>query len=167
MSSKECLSKFSNNLFWDVDTSQLAMNTHSAFIIQRVLEYGQMIDNTGEIDYGQLYAQVKHEICEQKAPYWFNNDEVARIQQLNQDYMLKKDMTEMVEACFRKPKADESVAEMSTSQMLKIIRSKYTSLVIDHSARVHLGYAMRDLGYDCKEHHHARHYYVVPLSKTA
>ena len=73
----------------------------------------------------------------------------------------------MVEACFRKPKADESVAEMSTSQMLKIIRSKYTSLVIDHSARVHLGYAMRDLGYDCKEHHHARHYYAVPLSKTA
>lgn len=102
-----------------------------------------------------------------KSPYWFNNDEVARIQQLNQDYMLKKDMTEMVEACFRKPKADESVAEMSTSQMLKIIRSKYTSLVIDHSARVHLGYAMRDLGYDCKEHHHARHYYAVPLSKTA
>ena len=44
MSSKECLSKFSNNLFWDVDTSLLAMNTHSAFIIQRVLEYGQMND---------------------------------------------------------------------------------------------------------------------------
>ena len=128
---------------------------------------GQYIDNTGDINYDQLYAQVLHELREQKAPYWFNNDEVARIQQLNQDYMLKKDMTEMVEACFRKPKADESVAEMSTSQMLKIIRSKYTSLVIDHSARVHLGYAMRDLGYDCKEHHHARHYYAVPLLKTA
>ena len=128
---------------------------------------GQYIDNTGDINYDQLYAQVLHELREQKSPYWFNNDEVARIQQLNQDYMLKKDMTEMVEACFRKPKADESVAEMSTSQMLKIIRSKYTSLVIDHSARVHLGYAMRDLGYDCKEHHHARHYYAVPLSKTA
>ncbi len=44
MSSKECLTQFSRNLFWDVDTSQLTMNTHSAYIIQRVLEYGQMND---------------------------------------------------------------------------------------------------------------------------
>ena len=53
---------------------------------------GQMIDNTGDIDYGQLYAQVTYELLEQKAPYWFNNDEVARIQQLNQDFMEKKDL---------------------------------------------------------------------------
>ena len=29
---------------------------------------GQMIDNTGDIDYGQLYAQVTYELLEQKAP---------------------------------------------------------------------------------------------------
>ena len=56
---------------------------------------GQMIDNTGEIDYGQLYAQVVYELQELKAPYWFNNDEVARIQQLNQDFMDQKDLGEM------------------------------------------------------------------------
>ena len=128
---------------------------------------GQYIDNTGDINYDQLYAQVLHELREEKAPYWFNNEEVARIQQLNQEYMLKQDMAEMVEACFRKPKDDESVAEMSTSQMLKIIQSKYTSLIINHSARIHLGYAMKDLGYDGKERHNARHYFAVPLSKTA
>lgn len=44
MSSKECLSMFSRNLFWDVDTSQMMMDTHSSYIIQRVLEYGQMKD---------------------------------------------------------------------------------------------------------------------------
>jgi hypothetical protein len=44
MSSKECLNQFSRNLFWDVDMSQLTMNAHSAYIIQRVLEYGQMND---------------------------------------------------------------------------------------------------------------------------
>ena len=98
---------------------------------------GQYIDNAGDINYDQLYAQVLHELREEKAPYWFNNEEVARIQQLNQEYMLKQDMAEMVEACFRKPKDDESVAEMSTSQMLKIIQSKYTSLVINHSSRFH------------------------------
>jgi len=44
MSNKDCLSKFSKNLFWDVDASQLQMNAHAAYIIQRVMEYGQMDD---------------------------------------------------------------------------------------------------------------------------
>ena len=39
---------------------------------------GMFIDNAGEIDYKQLYAQVLYELREQEAPYWFNNDEVAR-----------------------------------------------------------------------------------------
>ena len=48
------------------------------FICVRIPE-GLYIDNSGEIDYGQFYAQVVYEIRELKAPYWFNNTEVARI----------------------------------------------------------------------------------------
>lgn len=44
MSSKECLKKFTPNLFWDADTSELSMDTHSRYIIQRVMEHGQMND---------------------------------------------------------------------------------------------------------------------------
>ena len=44
---------------------------------------GQLIDNAGDIDYDQLYAQVLYEIQVLETPYWFNNTEVARIQQLN------------------------------------------------------------------------------------
>ena len=44
MSSKECLSRFTRNLFWDADTSELSMDLHSRYIIQRVLEHGQMDD---------------------------------------------------------------------------------------------------------------------------
>jgi len=44
MSSRECLSKFSKNLFWDADESQIMMDVHAAYIIQRVLEFGQMND---------------------------------------------------------------------------------------------------------------------------
>ena len=57
---------------------------------------GMFIDNDGEIDYEQLYAQVLYELREQKAPYWFNNEEVARIQQLNQGYMEQKDILEII-----------------------------------------------------------------------
>ena len=56
---------------------------------------GQYIDNSGEIDYGQLYAQVVYELTVAKTPYWFDNSEVARIQDLNQNYLEQKDIAEI------------------------------------------------------------------------
>ena len=44
MSSQECISQFSPNLFWDVRLSDLKMDENQGYIIQRVLEYGQMDD---------------------------------------------------------------------------------------------------------------------------
>ena len=76
---------------------------------------GQLIDNAGDIDYEQLYAQVLHEIRVLETPYWFNNEEVARIQQLNLAYMQQKDIAEMVKACFRKPTDGEKVKSLNTT----------------------------------------------------
>lgn len=44
MSSKEYISKFSKNLFWDVDMSQADMDKAPGQIVQRVLEYGEWKD---------------------------------------------------------------------------------------------------------------------------
>lgn len=44
MSSKECLSQLSGNLFWDVDMSLADMDKAPGQIIQRVLEYGEWND---------------------------------------------------------------------------------------------------------------------------
>lgn len=44
MSSNECISQFTPNLFWDVHPSDLKMDENQGYIIQRVLEYGQMND---------------------------------------------------------------------------------------------------------------------------
>lgn len=44
MSNREFIQSFSNNLFWDTDPSTISMETSSRYIIQRVLEYGQMND---------------------------------------------------------------------------------------------------------------------------
>ena len=126
---------------------------------------GQLIDNTGEIDYDQLYAQVLYELREQNAPYWFNNDEVRRIQELNQEFMEQKDMAEIIAACFRKPKADEQVKAMNGTQMLTLMRQEYPSLKINHSTRIHLGQAMKELGFEHTERGHVAFYRVVP--KTA
>ena len=124
---------------------------------------GQLIDNTGEIDYGQLYAQVVYELQELKAPYWFNNEEVARIQQLNQEYMEQKDIAEIIMACFRKPKEDEIVKTMNSTEMLKIIQREYPSVPSTHGTKVSIGTAMKELGFEHKEHSHVAYYKVVPL----
>ena len=127
------------------------------------VEITHAIDTKTPIDYDQLYAQVMHELQEDEAPYWFHNDEVARIQQLNQEYMEVKDMAELVEICFRKPNEGEHAKTMSSTEMLKVIKDKYPSLEINHSAKVHLGNAMKDLGFEVKICHNVAHYFAVPL----
>ena len=124
---------------------------------------GQLIDNTGEIDYGQLYAQVVYELQELKAPYWFNNEEVARIQQLNQEFMDQKDLGEMFVACFRQPKEGEVVKKLNCDQIITIIQQDYPSLQNTIGNRVRLGKIINALGFNHKEHSHVAYYEAVPL----
>ena len=137
--------------------------TGSRRYICLTIPQGQFIDNTGNIDYEQLYAQVIYELRELKAPYWFNNDEVARIQKLNLGYMHQKDLAEMVIACFRKPKEGEAAHFLNSKQMLQIIHQEYPSLKIDHSAKIHLGQAMKELGYDHSTRGNVHFYKTIPL----
>ena len=124
---------------------------------------GQFIDNSGEIDYQQLYAQVLYEIRELKSPHWFNNDEVDRIQELNMEYMGEKDIAEIVEACFRKPAEGEKVKSLNSGQMIKLIQRDYPSVKNNHSTKVYLGLAMKDLGYEHSERGHVAYYKAIPL----
>jgi len=109
---------------------------------------GQYIDNVGEINYEQLYAQVLYELREQKAPYWFNNEEVARIQEINIEFAEKKDLAEMISVCFRKPEEGETSKAMNCNQLLQVIQAEYPSLPMNRSTKIHLGLALKELGYE-------------------
>ena len=124
---------------------------------------GMYIDNTGEIDYGQLYAQVVHEIVDLKVPYWFDNNQVARIQELNLNYMEQKDIVEVIEVCIRKPKEGEQGVRMKSGEIVKLIQREYPSIKNDHSTKIHLGMAMKELGYEGKTHGGQTYYRVIPL----
>ena len=124
---------------------------------------GQMIDNTGDIDYGQLYAQIVYELHELKAPYWYNNDDVARIQQLNLNFMEQKDLGEMFVACFRQPNEGEVVKTMNCDQIISIIQHDYPTLQNTIGNKVKLGKIVNALGFKHKEHSHVAYYEVVPL----
>ena len=127
---------------------------------------GMFIDNSGDIDYDQLYAQVMHELHELKSPYWFNNDEVARIQELNHEYMEQKDIAEMVAICFRKPAEGETGKAMNCGQILKLIKDEYPSLQMTHSNKIHVGKALKELGFDSTERSHVPYYKVIPLKSA-
>ena len=124
---------------------------------------GQYIDNSGEIDYQQLYAQAVYELTVAKTPYWFSNDEVARIQQLNQNYLEQKDIAEMVEICFRKPKEGETPKLMNTKMLLSHIQKEYPSVDISHGNKVRVGMAMTNLGYEYADRSNMAFYKVIPL----
>ena len=123
---------------------------------------GKLIDNTGNIDYDQLYAQVVYEIRQLNSPYWFNNDEVARIQELNLEYLEKKDISEMVDICFRKPNEGENVKTLNCGELISIIQKEYPSVKSDHTTKIRLGKALTELGFEHKEHSHVAYYRAVP-----
>ena len=85
---------------------------------------------------------------EQKAPYWFNNEEVARIQEINIEFAEKKDLAEIVVACFHKPKEGETSKAMNCNQLLQVIQAEYPSLPMNRSTKIHLGLALKELGYE-------------------
>ena len=124
---------------------------------------GQLIDNTGDIDYGQLYAQVLYELQVKNAPYWFNQLEVARIQELNLEYMTQCDISEMITACFRKPVEGEAAKSMNSTQILELIQGEYPSVKNSHSTKIQLGLAMKDLGFDHVCRAHITFYKLIPL----
>ena len=127
---------------------------------------GQQIDNTGEIDYEQLYAQVLYEVREQKAPYWFNNMEVKRIQELNLNYVEQKDIAEIISVCFRKPKEGEKAKTLNSAQILKLIQAEYPSIKSDRSTKIHIGFAMKELGIEHLLYNNKRHYKIIPLKSA-
>jgi predicted P-loop ATPase len=126
----------------------------------------QLIDNTGEIDYGQLYAQVLHELLELKAPYWFTPAEVKRIQELNLNYMEQKDIAEIVNATFRLPKEGELPKYMNCGDILREIQQEYPSVKSDRSTRIQLGLAMKKMGVEHVLREHVPFYKLV-LQKAA
>ena len=124
---------------------------------------GKFIDNSGDIDYEQLYAQVLYELQVQKSPYWYNNAEVARIQELNLNYMEKKDIADIISICFRKPEPGEPSKSMNCDKLLEVITSEYPSVKVNHSTKIYLGRALKALGYESTDRGHVAHYKVIPV----
>ena len=159
--------KFDKEMALTNNPHPLTDPTGSRRYICLTIPEGQLIDNDGDIDYGQFYAQVLYELRELKAPYWFNNLEVQRIQQLNQNYMEEKDIAEILNACIRKPEEGEAAQTMDCKQLLELVQKEYPLVANTRSTKIHIGLAMKEFGYELTKRGNRPYYKVVPIAKNA
>ena len=122
---------------------------------------GREIDNTTEIDYEQVYAQVLYEL-NHGGRYWFNADELRGIQRENLRYQSVLNYEAVIESCFRRPAVDEEVQPLSASAIRSIIAKSYPQLPNNHSTSVNIGLALSRLGYPFKASGNNHLYYAVP-----
>ena len=52
---------------------------------------------------------------------------------------------------------------MNCGQILKLIKDEYPSLQMTHSNKIHVGKALKELGFDSTERSHVPYYKVIPL----
>ena len=107
---------------------------------------GKLIDNETSIDYQQLYAQLVYELQVQQTPYWFTNDQVIRIQEVNRPFFREMDLEGMVDSCFRVPEDEEQGRWMLGSEVIKTLQGHYPMLQDDLSTKVKIGKVLKLMG---------------------
>lgn len=122
----------------------------------------QILDNDGEIDYLQLYAQVVHELREEKMRYWYTEEEVKRIQELNADYQQVTDLGTMIETCLRHPEENEVVVPLTTAQISEVINRTYPGVQMGAGFCVKLGIMLKRMEFQRRSMGKGQEYYIVP-----
>lgn len=112
---------------------------------------GMIINNSEEIDYEQLYAQVVHELRENKLRYWFTNEETESIQKNNAQYQMVTDFPTMVSMCVRKPDANENVRGITSKEIVAAMERKFPEMLKTANTAIRLGIVMKKLGYETKK----------------
>ena len=145
--------RFASFLATTNDEHPLCDPTGSRRYICLHIPAGEYIDNSSVINYDQLYAQVMYELCHQQTPYWFTNDEVARIQQKNLPFFKTDDLESMIRNCFRVPEGEEEDEGkwMNCSEIFQVLHEHYPMLMSNLSTKIRIGQSLKLMG--CKMKH--------------
>ena len=128
---------------------------------------GEYIDNSSVINYEQLYAQVMYELCHQQTPYWFTNDEVARIQQKNLPFFKTDDLESMIRNCFRVPEGEEEDEGkwMNCSEIFQVLHEHYPMLMSNLSTKIRIGQSLKLMGCKMKHTKKGQAYQLIELKQ--
>ena len=112
--------------------------------------YADEIDNSGFINYNQLYAQLYAEL-QQGRRYWFDDDENARIILQNADFQQVYDYAKMIELTYLPPESTASDEKFILLQnVMKRLALSFPNFVIGKNTDKDLGRKLTEMGYEHK-----------------
>ena len=99
---------------------------------------------TWDIDYGQLYAQLRDEL-RQGFRYWFDHDEQTRVERHNQAFRIESDEAQLIRTHLRPPRQGEKITLMNAASICQFINGGSVGRGLS-SRKV--GLAMKSLGFN-------------------
>ena len=115
-----------------------------------VCVYADEVDNTGIIDYDQLYAQLSAEL-QQGRRYWNNDEENARIIRQNVHFQQVFDYGHMIELTYLSPEeTSEDAKFVSLQLMMKRLEKQFPTFTITKGTDIELGKRLTKMGYEHK-----------------
>ncbi len=106
---------------------------------------GEIVDYKSTIDYEQLFAQLKYEIEVEQMRYWFTNEEIARIQQLNTPFEASLDLEHMISSFFHKPENGEVCEGVTSMDIRKSLCKEYPEVPMSNFSSIKIGLALKEL----------------------
>lgn len=156
--------RFASFLATTNDPQPLCDPTGSRRFLCLKVKTGLLIDNVTPVNHAQLYAQVLHEIFVDKIPYWFSNDEVARVQAANLPFFRTDDMEGILRQCYRLPDEGEEGEWIFCNEVMDTLHKQFPNIKVCHATRIRVGQMLRYLGCPSK---HTRNGAVYNLIKVA
>ncbi len=123
-----------------------------------------LIDNDSPINYAQLYAQVLHELREDKIPYWFSNDDVQRIQQANLPFFKSDDVEGMLRQCYRLPESEDEGEWYTCKEVCQSINKRYPEMKSNNSTKIKIGQTLKYLGCPFRHTRNGAVYRLISLA---
>ena len=112
--------------------------------------YADEIDNTGLINYDQLYAQLYTEL-QQGRRYWFEDEENARIMQQNEPFQQINSYEQMITLTYLAPEdTPEDTKYVLLQDIMKHLEKSFPTFSIGRSTDMELGRRLTKMGYDNK-----------------
>jgi predicted P-loop ATPase len=109
--------------------------------------YADEIDNSGIINYNQLYAQLCQELNEGRR-YWFEDDDNQRVMEQNKDFQQVFDYERMVELTFLPPeKTPADATAIPLKDIMGLLARKFPTFTIHKNTDMELGRRLSAMGY--------------------
>ena len=118
------------------------------------------IINVEGIDHDQLYAQVLHEIENEKLPHWFSKDDEAEMEKYNKDYYVLTDVERLFLRYFSIPEREGEGAFMSGPEIMQELEKHSQKTMAGVTANA-FGRSMTRLGLRRVGHHDTDGYWVL------